>query len=105
MYAWLVRNVERLVEELEYHVVRAGRLSVYLWYKDGEEGFGDKGFASPTDRFDLLTGAARACFLRAWSPGRAAVRMHVNALDLRRPGSFQPGLFDPPEGRRGPSPT
>src|SRR5262249_48955736 len=27
VYAWLARNVERLVEELEYHVVSAGALS------------------------------------------------------------------------------
>jgi nucleotidyltransferase/DNA polymerase involved in DNA repair len=38
VYAWLVRNVERLVEELEFHVVRAGALSVYLMHKDGTAG-------------------------------------------------------------------
>ena len=35
VYAWLVRNLERLIEELDYHEVRAGRLGVQVWYKDG----------------------------------------------------------------------
>jgi hypothetical protein len=26
IYAWLVRNLERLVEELEYHEVRTGKV-------------------------------------------------------------------------------
>ena len=34
------RNVERLAEELEFHIVRAGALSVYLLHKDGGEGLG-----------------------------------------------------------------
>ena len=70
LYAWLVRNVERLVEELEFHVVRAGALSVYLVHWDGTEGLGRSTLASPTDRFDLLLDAARSCFQRAWMPGR-----------------------------------
>jgi DNA polymerase V len=99
VYAWLVRNVERLVEELEHHVVRAGALSVHVQHKDGEEAGERKGLPSPTDRFDLLLDAARSCFRRAWRPGRAASYMHVVASDLRRPGSFQAGLFDPPDGK------
>lgn len=30
--AWLVRNLERLVEELEYHEVSAGRVAVWIGY-------------------------------------------------------------------------
>jgi nucleotidyltransferase/DNA polymerase involved in DNA repair len=30
LHAWLARNTERLVEELEYHVVATGRLQVYV---------------------------------------------------------------------------
>ena len=40
LYAWLVRNLERLIEELEYHGVAAGRLTVCLVYKDGRSGVG-----------------------------------------------------------------
>ncbi len=99
LYAWVTRNVERLVEELEHHIVRAGALSVHVAHKDGMEGVERKGLASPTDRFDLLMDAANSCFRRAWHPGRAATYMHVVASDLRRPGGFQPGLFDRPDDK------
>jgi hypothetical protein len=50
----------------------------------------------PTDRFDLLLQAANHCFRRAWVPGLAASRMHLNAMKLRRPGFVQQGLFEEP---------
>jgi DNA polymerase V len=96
VYAWLVRNLERLVEELEFHVVCAGALSVYIVHKDGSEGFARMLLPSHTDRFDLLLEAARAALERAWRPDRPAIRMHVAASQLRRPGCIQLGLFDPP---------
>jgi nucleotidyltransferase/DNA polymerase involved in DNA repair len=96
VYAFLVRNLERLIEELEFHAVRAGALSVYLMHRDGTEGFARRELPAPTDRFDLLLEAARDCFRRAWVPGLAASRMHVNASQLRRPGFAQLGLFEPP---------
>jgi nucleotidyltransferase/DNA polymerase involved in DNA repair len=95
--AWVARNVERLVEELEFHVVATGALSVYLQHKDGSEGFARAELASHTDRFDRLLEAAQACFRRAWRPGRAATRMHLMASQLRRPGYVERGLFDPPD--------
>jgi DNA polymerase V len=97
LHAWLARHVERLVEELEFHVVRAGALSVYLLHGDSTEGLGRSTLAAPTDRFDLLLDAAKGCFARAWVPGRAASRLHVTASQLRRPGYVQRGLFEPPE--------
>jgi len=30
VWAWAVRNLERLIEELDYHQVDAGRLAVWL---------------------------------------------------------------------------
>ena len=38
LYAWLVRNLERLIEELEFHAVLAGRLTVWVAYKNGPVG-------------------------------------------------------------------
>jgi DNA polymerase V len=99
VYAWVARNVERLVEELEYHVVQTGALSVHVQHKDGLEGAARKGLPSSTDRFDLLLEAASACCRRAWRTSGAATYMHVVASDLRRPGSFQPGLFDAPDDK------
>jgi nucleotidyltransferase/DNA polymerase involved in DNA repair len=95
--AFLVRNVERLVEELEFHGVWAGALSVYLMYANGAEGAWREELLSPTDRFDLLMEAGRRCFRRAWLPGLMASRMHVTASRLKRPGFRQKGLFEPPD--------
>ncbi len=97
VYAFLVRNVERLIEELQYHGVWAGALNVYLAYKSGAAGSWSEELTAPTDRFDLLLGAARRCFRRAWLPGQAASRMHVTASKLKRPGFRQRGLFEPPD--------
>jgi DNA polymerase V len=79
LFAWSVRNVERLVEELEFHVVRAGALSVYVMHKDGTAGSARVELSSPTNLFDLHLEAGRFCFQWAWVPGRAATRMHVTA--------------------------
>jgi nucleotidyltransferase/DNA polymerase involved in DNA repair len=86
LQAWVARNVERLVEELEFHVVRTGALSVYLMHWDGTEGLGRSTLPSPTDRFDLLLDAAKWCFEGAWVAGRAASRMHITASQLRGAG-------------------
>jgi nucleotidyltransferase/DNA polymerase involved in DNA repair len=94
--AWVARNVERLVEELEYHVVHTGALSVYLLHKDGAEGFHRSILPSHTDCFDRLLEAAQDGFRRAWRR-RATTRMHITASQLRRPGFVERGLFDPPD--------
>ncbi len=99
MYAWLARNVERLVEELEFHVVRAGALTVYIGHKDGSAGCVRMILPAHTDRFDLLMEAARPALAKAWSADRPAIRMHIIASQLRRPGFVQLGLFDPPAER------
>jgi nucleotidyltransferase/DNA polymerase involved in DNA repair len=96
IYAWLVRNLERLIEELEFHGVWAGALSVYLMYWNGVEGLGREVLPTPTDRFDLLLDAGKHCFARAWMPDLAVSRMHVTAWRLQYPGFRQGGLFDPP---------
>ena len=96
VYAWLARNLERLVEELEFHVVKAGALSIYIVHKDGSTGFARALLPGHTDRFDLLLAAARPALAKAWMPDRPAKRMHVTASQLRRTGCVQLGLFDPP---------
>jgi nucleotidyltransferase/DNA polymerase involved in DNA repair len=96
VYAWLVRNLERLVEELEFHVVCAGALSVSIQHKDGGEGFARVELPSATDRFDLLLEAARPALKKAWSRAQPATYMHITASQLKRPGFVQLGLFDQP---------
>jgi DNA polymerase V len=99
LFAWLVRNLERLIEELEFHAVRAGRLTIWVAYRDGRVGLGQVSLMVPSDRFDSLLDAARPCLRRAWVPGVAATRMHLIAERLVPSASAPLGLFDPPGDR------
>jgi nucleotidyltransferase/DNA polymerase involved in DNA repair len=99
VYAWTVRSLERLVEELEYHRVRPGRLSVWVAYKDGRARAGDGALTAPTDRFDLLLLAAKQGLRQSWIPRVPVTRLHLVATDLRYPGEVQLGLFEPPPER------
>ena len=40
LWAWLVRNLERLIEELVYHHVLTGHIAVWVGYRDGRAGEG-----------------------------------------------------------------
>jgi DNA polymerase V len=48
IYAWLVRNLERLIEELEFHQVRTGLLELWLGYKEGSTGVGRVAIDTPS---------------------------------------------------------
>jgi DNA polymerase V len=97
LYAWLVRNLERLIEELEYHGVLAGRLTVWIGYKDGRSGLGQANLTLPSNRFDLLLDVARPCLRSAYIPRAPAWRMQLIAEHLVPQGQAQLGLFDRPE--------
>jgi nucleotidyltransferase/DNA polymerase involved in DNA repair len=101
LYAWLVRHLERLVEELEYHQVRTARVKAWVAYRDGREGVGQVGLEAPSDRFDLLIDAFRPCLRRAWIPRGEATRMQLYAEGLTPRGASQLGLFDGHDERRG----
>jgi nucleotidyltransferase/DNA polymerase involved in DNA repair len=94
IWAWAVRNVERLVEELEFHEIRAGRVQAWLGYRDGRAGEGHASLETPTDRFDRLLDAIRPCIRRAWIPRAVAQRMHLFATGLVPRSPVQLGLFD-----------
>jgi nucleotidyltransferase/DNA polymerase involved in DNA repair len=93
--AWVVRNMERLVEELEFYQVRPGVLTVCLCHKDGPASSIRIPLGGATARFDLLMDAAYLGVRRAWR-GAAVNRMHLIASRLEWPGYYQPSLFDPP---------
>jgi DNA polymerase V len=95
-FGWLVRNVERLIEAMFYHLVRPRVLAVAVGYADAPPASGEVSLSVPADRFDLVLEAAKAGLRRAWRPGRAATHMHLVASRLVRPGAWQPSLFDPP---------
>jgi nucleotidyltransferase/DNA polymerase involved in DNA repair len=99
LYAWLIRNLGRLIEELEYHGVCTGRLTVYLVYKNGPSGVGQATLPVPSDRFDALLDVARPCLRRAWIPRVPATHMHLIAKHLTARGDCPLSLFDPPDRR------
>jgi nucleotidyltransferase/DNA polymerase involved in DNA repair len=99
VYGWLVRSLERLIEELEYHNVRAGRLTIWVCYRNGLARAGEAGLTAPTARFDLLLEAARQGLRQSWVSGVPVTRLHVMASELRWPGAVQLGLFEPPATR------
>ena len=99
LYAWLVRNLERLIEELRFHGVTTGKLTVAIEYKNGHAGVGQRALPVPSDRFDLLLEAARPCLRKAWLPGVQASHMHLIAEDLSARGQYALDLFDPPQRR------
>ncbi|HJT78096.1 MAG TPA: nucleotidyltransferase, partial [Gemmataceae bacterium] len=64
LHAWLVRDLERLVEELEHYGVRAGRLEVCAVYGRRLGKSGAQALPAPSDRFGPLLEAARRCLRR-----------------------------------------
>lgn len=97
--AWMVRNLERLIEELEYHRVRPGRVGLWLVYRQGPVGTGAVSLDVCSDRFDILLEAFTACMEQAWRPGELVAGMHLVAMQLHGEGPVQRGLFEPPPGR------
>jgi DNA polymerase V len=94
LWAWTVRHIERLIEELHFHVVRTDALGVQIAWTDGESTGGLCRLPCPSDRFDELLDAARVALRRAYVPNGTATHLHVVAPELRRAKGFQLSLFD-----------
>ena len=94
LYGWLVRNVERLVEELHFHEVRPKSLMIYVCYHDDESAGANIPLTVPTDRFDVLLDAAKVGLRRVWRQGKTATHMHLIASKLTRPCAWQQSLFE-----------
>ena len=94
LYGWLVRNVERLIEELEFHEVRTAKVATWVGYRDGRAGEGNSSLVTPSNRFDVLLDAFRPCLRQAWIPRALASRMHLFANKLTPEGETQLALFD-----------
>jgi DNA polymerase V len=99
LYGWLVRNIERLIEELNYHTVRLRTLTLYLSYHDAPSTSGTIRFPAPTDHFDDLLEAAKAVLNAGWRPGLCATHMHLIASELVRPAGWFRAVFDPPDAK------
>jgi nucleotidyltransferase/DNA polymerase involved in DNA repair len=100
LWAWTVRHVERLIEELRFHAVRTDSHGVQVAWKDGEATGGLCRLPCPSDRFDELLDAARVALRRAYVPNGTATHLHVIAPELRRAKGFQLSLFDEPNPKR-----
>ncbi|HEX4611402.1 MAG TPA: nucleotidyltransferase [Urbifossiella sp.] len=84
LWAWAVRHLERLIEELRYHRARTSALAVEVVWKSGDSTAGSCPLEAPSDRFDELLDAARVALRQAYIPGGTATHMHVIAPELRR---------------------
>lgn len=101
LWGWAVRNLERLVEELEYHQVRTGELQVQLHHPEYGGTIGSVSLDSPTDRFEELLDALRMCVRRAYVPDAVVTHMHVIAPTLVRARGVQMNLFHSPSQQWG----
>ena len=99
LYGWLVRNVERLVEELHFHEVRPAVLTVHVSYFEAGSAGGVVHLDVPSDRFSTILEAAKVGRGRAWRKGKVATHMHLVASELRRQSSWQQSLFEDADPR------
>jgi nucleotidyltransferase/DNA polymerase involved in DNA repair len=98
---WMVRHLERLVEEFRFYRVKPGRISLTVCYRKGKDRHGiAKGARAsvvpPSDRFDILYDDFCACLRAVYVPGASATRMHLFAEQLAPEGLTQLTLFDEP---------
>jgi nucleotidyltransferase/DNA polymerase involved in DNA repair len=93
--AWAVRNVERLVEELDHHRTFTDRLTLVLGFKEGGGWSGRTALPETTARFDLLVDAAKHLLAKGCRGRRRVCRMHL-LLDRLSRRPVQGSLFPCP---------
>ena len=101
---WLVRNLERLVEEFRFHRVKAGKIRLVVCYRKGRDRHSivrgaRASVVPPSDRFDFLLDDYCACLRACYVRGAAATRMHLFAEQLAPEGMTQLSLFDAPASK------
>jgi DNA polymerase V len=92
--AWVVRNVERLIEALDYHLVFCEQVVLEVEFKDASGSARRASLPHATADYGLIASAT----LNLWKQmqGRTLAYMHVNAERLTSRRCFQRGLFDQP---------
>lgn len=100
-WAFTVKNLERLIEELQYHRLKTGHVQFYLQQRDRNYQMVNRSagadLESATDRFDILVDVFGTLFQRCHIQGLFVSRMHLLAMKLENADEAQRGLFDPPE--------
>ncbi len=89
--AWLVRNVERLVESLFRHRYVCGRLTVAVAYKDGNSIAHRTTLPEVTNASELVLAAAKYLFARC--PRGIVAYLDLIADELAIAGQHQQSLF------------
>jgi len=97
--AWLVRNLERLIEELDYHQVFTESLAIFLGFKEGGGWGGRMALPEATARFDLLIAAGKQMLEEGCGLGGHVNRMHLLAEKLSFRHLVQRNLFSQPDPR------
>jgi len=95
IWAWIVRNTERLVEELDFHSVSVGQLALMIDYKIGGDWSRAVRFAVATADFETLLQSAHRLFLVNGSERSEPVtHLHLVAERLCRRGTEQLSLLE-----------
>lgn len=93
--AFVVRNVERLVEALTHYGLTCDQLTLSLLFRDSPERSSRRSLLGSTDDFERIVVAALEMMPEVWQPRFASVHyMHVIAGSLWSPGNQQRGLFE-----------
>lgn len=91
--AWVVRNVERLIEELDFHEVLTERVSFAVEFKAGGGWRGRASFMEPTASFGDIAAAAKALLVEACRLEKRITGMHLLAEQLSDRHLVQKSLF------------
>jgi nucleotidyltransferase/DNA polymerase involved in DNA repair len=101
IHAFVVRNVERLVEALHYYQIVCDQLTLALLFTDAPERSPRASLLGSTSDFEQLCAAALELLPQAWQPPTAAVHyMHVIAGGLRPSRLRQRSLLEQLDCRR-----
>ncbi|WP_437191324.1 DNA polymerase Y family protein [Planctomicrobium sp. SH527] len=93
IWAWAVRNTERLIETLNYHNVFAGRIHFSLEFQNGGGWGGRMPFSTPTAKFAVILKVIRHMFRMGRVNHQAVSGMHILADRLTYQTSHQMNLF------------
>ena len=99
LIAWAVRNVERLIEELDYYRVFTSQLTLIVETKDGHGWSGHTSLPSATASFSVISSAIKTLLADACRLQQRVTGMHLLAEKLCFRSEVQGSLFDPPEPR------
>jgi hypothetical protein len=91
--AWVVRNAERLIEELDFHEVLTKRLSFAVEFKEGGGWCGRALFLEPTASFREISEAVKALLAEVHHLQKRINGMHLLAEQLCDRNRVQLSLF------------